>query len=886
MGTKIIQTNFTAGVLDPLMIAREDTEIYYNGLAAAKNVVVQPVGGITTRPGSKKVKRLPRQLTAVSLASATLTAPHGGTAANIRDGDDTTVLTTTDDIATTNPFVVVQIDLGANTTIDAIDVINYRLSSGALNDEFFVQTSTNGTAWNNYGTAFDWTNESRTRRRRAGQVSARYIRIARIGSTAIAAKANIGGIAVWSESGTLSNGRLAPFASKTDNAYMMVVTDKNIDVLSFDDVVGSITIPHQSSALDVINWAQTLDTMLLFKKEYQPYRIFRQGDGDEFDGRKQDFDNIPKVDYGAGTGGVDEVQVLNDGGTVASGDKFTILLEGKRTTTITGGATRNDTKTNIANAINALDNLSGSGVSVTDVTDGFQVTFSGADGSQPWQEMSVSVLKGNSVWTVSRTTEGQYPGEPIVSDTRGWFRCGTFYQERLHMGGADGKPNGLVSSKVSEFYNLDIATNDDTAGLYFPLEVSKASEIFQIVAGRHLSIFTNDAEFYNAKEPIAADAIMKQSTSVGIREGLRVHDMDGALIFVQGDGASIREFLYTYDEQAYQSNNLSYKAGKLLNAPVDSDLRRAINADETDQLHIINGDGTGVIMAALRSQSVPGAFTQITTDDDGKYLSVGVDAKKRVYIITERMINGSATRFIERFDRDYTLDCAEKITMTAENVTATAGQTVFSYSFTSPAVDDAVGVRQNGARLDGLSYDVNRGAKTITLHTPAAAGDIIRIASMVKIVTGISDMDGALLHTIVDGTPSENVTVSGGSFTLTDYADTSIEWGFDFPVEGELLPPRIPGQETLTGKKVRIPRVILSLYETEGIELSVNGGPYREVPLLSLDTDILDKSQAELAFTGEKDLRGIPGWGYGVVKFRRPRPGKMTIRTITREVVI
>lgn len=884
MGAKVIQTNFTAGVLDALMAAREDTEMYYNGLAVGENVEIQPVGGVTARKGLKKIKRLKKILDLVSLSGATITAPQGGTAANVKDGNETTFLTTVNNLAATNPFVVAHIDFGAAQAVGVVELVNIYLSSGSLAGEFYIQYSADNASWSNYGSAFDLDTDQRTRSRSA-TVTARYWRIARIGSTSLAATVSIGEIVFRKESAALSNGKLAGFSN--EETYMQVVTDHHIETLKGDSVVGSIVAPYASGDLDTLNWTQSYDTMLLFHVNFQPVRIFRQGSDDEFDSRKQDFSNIPKNDYGAGTGGVNEVQTLNDGGTIASGDKFTILLEGERTTTITAGATRAVTATNIQTALRALSNTSADGITVSDVTDGFQVTFGGDDGNQPWLEIDVSVLKGNSVWTVSRTTEGDYPGEAIISDARGWPRCGTFYQQRLFMGGCKGRGNVILASRVSEFFDLDINTDDDTAGLFLPMDTNESNTIYQLFAGRKLEVFTSGSEFYLAKEPIDAATVIAKTTRSGVKEGIRIQDMDGASLFIQGDGASLREYLYTDTEQSYNANNLSFKAGTLISNPVDFDVRRAVNADETDQGYIVNEDGTMALMCALRSQSVPGAFTRLTLNDGGKFLAVGVDADKRIYVITERIIGGSAQRFIERFDRDYVLDCASKSLMTYENFTATASQSVFVYTFTSPASVAEIGVRVNGGRLSEGEYSVNLLTKTVTLDVPLAAGTVVRISRMVKSISGIEDMDGTLVRVVVDGTALESsYTITAGVLTLDDYADTSIEFGFDFNVECELLEPRVPGQETLTGKKMRVPRVILSLYDTEGIEISVNDGVWREVPLLSLDADILDKSQADLAFTGTKDIRGIPGWGRGVVKFRRPRPGKMTVRTITREVTV
>lgn len=55
-----MQTNFTSGELDPLLRARVDLKsTYSNALEKAQNVVCQPQGGITRRPGTKYLLSLP-----------------------------------------------------------------------------------------------------------------------------------------------------------------------------------------------------------------------------------------------------------------------------------------------------------------------------------------------------------------------------------------------------------------------------------------------------------------------------------------------------------------------------------------------------------------------------------------------------------------------------------------------------------------------------------------------------------------------------------------------------------------------------------------------------------------------------------------------------------
>ena len=53
-----IQTNFTTGELDPLARSRVDLDAYRNALETAKNVVCQPQGGVTRRPGTRFLTEL------------------------------------------------------------------------------------------------------------------------------------------------------------------------------------------------------------------------------------------------------------------------------------------------------------------------------------------------------------------------------------------------------------------------------------------------------------------------------------------------------------------------------------------------------------------------------------------------------------------------------------------------------------------------------------------------------------------------------------------------------------------------------------------------------------------------------------------------------------
>jgi len=196
---KLPQTNFTSGVLDPKLAAREDIKWYYNGLSGGENGIVLPQGAFTARPGMQYLRTLAPKISEISLYGASITAPNGGTSGNLHDDDNSTVCTTTNNLSTTNPFVVAHIDLTTAQAVTAVDVENIYMSASSLSGEFYVQYSTDDANWSNFGGAFDLDTSQRSRRLRneGSAVSARYWRVARIGSTDKTATVSIGEVRLW-----------------------------------------------------------------------------------------------------------------------------------------------------------------------------------------------------------------------------------------------------------------------------------------------------------------------------------------------------------------------------------------------------------------------------------------------------------------------------------------------------------------------------------------------------------------------------------------------------------------------------------------------------------------------------------------------------------------
>ena len=129
-----IQANYTAGELDPDLTAREDADLYYTGAEYMRNVILSPHGGYRRRPGLLYRCGLVPVIEPIDLTGGgiTVTAPEGGTPANAIDGDPSTLLTTTTNLSTVDPYVVVHVDLGTAQSVRFADVRNLSLDGASF----------------------------------------------------------------------------------------------------------------------------------------------------------------------------------------------------------------------------------------------------------------------------------------------------------------------------------------------------------------------------------------------------------------------------------------------------------------------------------------------------------------------------------------------------------------------------------------------------------------------------------------------------------------------------------------------------------------------------------------------------------------------------------
>ena len=811
-----------SGELSPLLKGRIDLTQYYQGVQTAKNLVIVPQGGMKRRPGTEYVQTVINTLTRNTTVP---TVPNGGTAANVNDDNDSTVSTTTNNISTTNPYVVCRFDLGSAKAVEMFDVRNVFLSAGT-SSEFKIQYSTDDSTYVDAATVPLLGISSQSFRLFVGK-TARYWRLARIGATDLGtAKITVGTVAPIEQTATASNFKMLDFSVEDDRHYLLVLTENNIRVFRTPNThVADIKTTISSANVSNVRDTQVENVMLLFQEDTIPQRLINLGTDTDWFIDNIPFSNVPQYDYNDSLSPtpVNDVQVMTLTSFVA-GDKFQIDIEGvvSKNITFAGDGSADQiasTVFNIQRNIQEMPVMGETGVSVARTgTFAYTITV-GGESAKDFELYSAFATTGTASKTIAftKSANGSPRREDVWSANRGYPKTACFYEGRLVLGGIKSKPQSLIFSKSASFFDFDIDDGDDDEAIFVTISSRKLNDIVDVFPGRNLQVFTSGAEFAVTSKPITpSSAQVAPQTSHGALN-VETQDVDGSTIFVDRNGKSIRDFVFSFNEDAYVTQDLSVLASHLITQPIDMALLSGTQSDDANWVFFVNADGNGTILNTLRAQDITG-FTR--WEARGSIEGVCV-VDEDLYLIRRRTINSVTVKFVERWNFDHKMDASIKIA-------PTASQTV----------------------LTGLDY-----------------------------------LEGETVQIVADGVVLQERAVSGGSITLesSETGYTSVEVGLNFNVELKPMPLNTnvgSGQNQMRLKRVL--RINARVYESSGVYVNGNAVPIRAfgaAPDTPLDnppdvlTGIID------------DIYGTDGWTREEVPvFTVPDPTPFHIQMIEFEV--
>ena len=775
-----LQNSFVSGELSPIVKGRTDLDQYYQGLQTATNVVTVPQGGVKRRAGFKFVTT-PAPVVA-KYSAPTATMPNGGTAANLNDNNLTTFGTTTAGIGTTNPFVVASYQFTSQQTIAYIDLINIKLTTAdATSNEFVIQYQQTGGAWitvANVPTLTDFEQTLRVTILNNG-VPTPFLdqdwRLARVGTTDLGScNVSLAEMHFYNVTGAFSSSlKMHKFEISINSSYLLLFTNNNLRIYQ---VANDIPTFKQDIATDIgsnfPNRVASNENVLLMFNENVPVKrlIYNLNGNNIFKFDDAPFLNVPQFDFNDASSPVPISYVTTMTLThFTKGDRFQVDIESVISKNITYTGNTTSTAFNIQKNLQEMPIFGDTGVAVVGSGDVFTITVSGESTKsfQVWTGFPTSDLDGNNnEVTFAITTQGSPRKEDVWSATRGYPKNGVFAGGRLWFGGTRDKPQSVFASKAGSFLDFYLEKGDDDEAIFVSINGSQ-SDIVDIVGDRGLQIFTEGAEYKVTGNTPTTINIQQQTQHGSFSVNVPTTALDGAILFVDRNGRSLRQYLYDYNEDAYRSIDLSVLASHLIVSPVDMDIVTSTTSEDANYVFVINQDGTAVVLNTLRDQDINGytKFNQVRDNGTADLFKQCVTVNNTLFTYSQRDVD----RFtIDQMTFDYKMDSSVK--------------------YTSP----------HSTTLSGL------------LHL---AGDTV------EVVAGNSSL------------PSRTVSATGTiTLTSTEAALTDvIEVGqnFNCEIRGMPLNTRSPnGSQTVLSQK-RIDRMNLRVYNSAGVYIDGNLVPVR-----------------------------------------------------------
>ncbi len=569
-------------------------------------------------------------------------------------------------ISAAHDGLLLTIDLGEAQSVSGLDLTDVTCTNSKV-AQLQAETSPDAVDWSQIDDVAKCKQSPSSKRLLlpAGTVrTVRYIRLVCLNIADLAAETlKIAAISVLTETG-LSDAVMMSLTYDDTSSNLVIVGGNNGEVYLNGVRQASLAIPHSDSLLPRTNFAQRLDTGLLFHQKVAPFKIFQQGETTQWDSRPLEFDDMLLAQFPGETypNAKSEKQTISLSDFSAD-EQFTLTFDAVSTAAIDFASAGATTATRIQTALEDIGTV-GAGNLTVSYTGGnstnqrFTVTFENELASKALPQMSWEIVDSEKgVITIATIQEGDAGGEPIISEKRGWPRDGIFSKGRLILVGLQSDPLTIIASKVNAYFNFAQGNLRADDAIEMQMDADTGDGINHVAAGRFLQFFSSQKIVFIAASNLLADELNPPvpAEAEGSHFSIAPASMGGSIFYVENGGNNIHELVYSDSQATYLSQNISVRASHLIDKPTGLHARPPGYETKASALFVMREDGELPVFVTLPEQSVA-AWMRYATD--GKILRVCADKTGQLYAVIEQEIDGDTRRYVGLFMPSRTLDCS------------------------------------------------------------------------------------------------------------------------------------------------------------------------------------------------------------------------------------
>ena len=273
--------------------------------------------------------------------------------------------------------------------------------------------------------------------------------------------------------------------------------------------------------------------------------------------------------------------------------------------------------------------------------------------------VATATVKGSQD-TVAAATDSHREG--AWSDVNGWPKQLCFSEGRLLFASNYEHAQNIWASKTNNYTDFTPGVLDNDPYTFVPADLNI---IRWILPGRELNIGALNSEATAVgptDSPIspASPPIIKGATTHGSSDLTAPLKIGNSVLFLQRSHRKIREFTYSFSNDAYGAPDLTIASEHLF----ESDIIDIIYQQEPDSLiWAIRNDTEGSILTCSYDRNVDpskgGIVAWSKHFTDGRFESIAsmpYEEQDQVWAVVHREINGVDKRYIEYYDENISVD--------------------------------------------------------------------------------------------------------------------------------------------------------------------------------------------------------------------------------------
>lgn len=531
-----------------------------------------------------------------------------------------------------------------------------------------------------------------------------------------------------------------------------------------------------------------------------------------------------------------------------------------------------------------------SGHLIVDVTDTVLTLAPGADLANESAGSSFTLqgkLEATTKWALG-----------AFSNTTGFPRAVTFYEQRLVFAGTSTQPQTLFFSQGDDFENFESGTEADD-GIVVTIGSNVVNVIRFLASTRNLIVGTSGGEFVvragATDEAITPTNIqIKQQTSHGAADQSPVQ-AGNSILFVQRAKRKVLELQFNFDVDGFIAPDVTLISEHITENGLDEIVYQQ---EPFSILWSVRGDGQMACMTYKPEEKVIGWSRQIVGGVFGTGNAVveriavipGDLDEDEIYLVVKRTINSGTKRYVEYIKNfEFGTDVINAIfvdsALTFTGVTSTLSSEI-NATATTIALADSTSFPSSGSVKIGteiISYTGNS-TNQLTGCTRAVSGAAAvhaagaTVTQAATTLSGLTHLEGQSVSILADGSVHPDKTVSSGAVTLDRHV-TKAHAGLGYNSTLETL--RVDAGSamgTSQGKIKRINEITVRMDRTVGLKVGRDTSNLDIVPFRS-SADSMDAPIA--LFSGDKEIEFNSTFDTdGKITIRQDQPLPMTVLSV------